>query len=55
MNFQDAQTRAAATYYRAKADFERLDALSRQRALTEQESRLLENAINRMTVWGAAA
>ena len=40
-------------YYRAKADFDRLDALSRKTSLTDSQSRQLESAINRMAEWGA--
>jgi hypothetical protein len=50
-----AQTheRAAKAYWHAKADFDRLDALSRETALTDSQSRQLESAINRMAEWGA--
>jgi hypothetical protein len=49
---QEAVDRAAINYHRAKREFEHFDALSRQRALTHQESRLLERAIQRMSDWG---
>lgn len=40
-------------FLRAKAEFDLLDAISRTRALTDEESRRLERAINRMDDWAA--
>jgi len=50
---QHSLDRCTANYYRAKSDFERLDALSKVRALNDWESRQLESAIARMAEWGA--
>lgn len=55
MNTQQAISRSTLAYYRAKNEFEALDKLSRERALTLPESRALERAIARMAEWGAAA
>jgi len=55
MNMADSLSRSTLAYYRAKNEFEALDKLSRERALTLPESRALERAIARMAEWGAAA
>jgi len=43
--------RGMLVYYRAKQEFDLLDAISRTRALSEPESRALERAMNRMEDW----
>ena len=43
--------RATLVYYRAKQEFDLLDAISRTRALSEPESRALARAMNRMEDW----
>lgn len=53
MNQQESLNRCTANYYRAVADHDRLNALSKLRALTDAESRQLESAIDRMVRWGA--
>ena len=43
--------RGMLVYYRAKQEFDLLDAISRTRALSEPESRALERAMHRMEDW----
>lgn len=41
-------------FLRAKIEFDQFDALSRTRALTDDESRAMERAMRRMQDWEAA-